>query len=61
MAAIVFPVNPSTGDVFTYGFRSWVWSTVAWQSTYTYAYAIDGGTAEEGQTIVRISLDGGNA
>jgi hypothetical protein len=33
--AIDFPSSPSTGQVYTYGSRTWTWTGYAWQATTT--------------------------
>lgn len=59
MAAIVFPLNPQLSDTFSFESRSWVWTGVAWRSTYIYTYEIDGGEPGSSQTNVVINIDGG--
>jgi hypothetical protein len=33
--AIDFPSSPTSGQVYTYGSRTWTWTGVAWQATTT--------------------------
>lgn len=61
MTAIVFPTNPTVGDIFTHGPRSWVWNSVSWESTKLYSNEVDGGTSEGSSESGYVFIDGGNA
>jgi len=61
MAAIVFPTNPTVGQVFTSGSKSWVWNSVSWESTRLQTSEIDGGTQSSTYSAGYVFVDGGEA